>query len=234
MFESERKAEELPPTPGLGRQQLLIEQRQNNERGLSTVLTLERRHVSEEQMHKFAGYAAEIPSAFGLKLNTPATADTPKRFIRALYDATEGYEGDPKLIKAFDTECGGGPDCHVSQVVEGPIQFVALCEHHALPFYGQAYVAYIAHEHIIGISKLTRFVRLFARRFAVQERIGQQIADTLTTLLEPHGVAVYLEARHLCVEMRGGTGNVPCHANDLLAWRIRRKPCSSGRVPGYV
>ncbi len=68
---------------------------------------------------------------------------------------------------------------------------------------GQAHVAYIAHEHIIGISKLTRLVRLFARRFAVQERIGQQIADTLAAVLQPHGVAIYLEARHLCVEMRG-------------------------------
>jgi GTP cyclohydrolase IA len=64
-------------------------------------------------------------------------------------------------------------------------------------------VGYIAHEHIIGISKLTRLVRLFARRFTVQERIGQQIADTLETMLQPHGVAVYLEAHHLCTEMRG-------------------------------
>jgi GTP cyclohydrolase I len=72
-----------------------------------------------------------------------------------------------------------------------------------LPFYGQAYVGYIPHEHIIGISKLTRLVRIFARRFAVQERIGQQIADTLCAVMQPHGVAVYLEAHHLCVEMRG-------------------------------
>src|SRR5437667_9083658 len=67
--------------------------------------------------------------------------------------------------------------------------FFSLCEHHALPFHGHAYVGYIAHEHIIGISKLTRLVRLFAKRFAVQERIGQQIADTLEAMLAPHGVA---------------------------------------------
>jgi GTP cyclohydrolase I len=78
-----------------------------------------------------------------------------------------------------------------------------LCEHHALPFYGRAYIGYIAHEHIIGLSKLTRLVRLYAKRFAVQERIGQQIADTLEMILEPHGVAVYLEAHHLCMQMRG-------------------------------
>jgi GTP cyclohydrolase I len=107
------------------------------------------------------------------------------------------------LIKAFETECRGGPDCRLSQVIEGPIQFYALCEHHALPFYGRAYVGYIAHENIIGISKLTRLVHLFARRFTVQERIGQQIADTLEAMLQPHGVAVYLEAHHLCTQMRG-------------------------------
>jgi GTP cyclohydrolase I len=164
---------------------------------------LHRRHVSEQQRKRFEKYAAEILEACGLDLNTPATRETPHRFIEALLDATEGYEGDPKLLKVFDTECRGGPDCRLSQVIEGPIQFVSLCEHHALPFYGQAYVGYIAHEHIIGISKLARLVQLFARRFSVQERIGQQIADTLNAMLQPHGVAVYLEARHLCMEMRG-------------------------------
>jgi GTP cyclohydrolase IA len=138
-----------------------------------------------------------------MNLNEPATIETPHRFIQALYDATDGYDGDPKLIKVFETECRRGPDCRVSQIVQGPIQFFALCEHHALPFFGQAYVAYIAHEHIIGISKLSRLVQLFARRFAVQERIGQHIADTLNAMLQPHGVAVFMEAYHLCMEMRG-------------------------------
>ncbi|MGD1002245.1 MAG: GTP cyclohydrolase I [Candidatus Brocadiia bacterium] len=174
-----------------------------NAQEIDATLFMQPRRISEEQMRKFEGYAAEILAALGMNLNTPSTAETPHRFLRALYDATEGYEGDPKLIKAFDTECRGGSDCQLSQVVEGPIPFIALCEHHALPFYGQAYVGYIPHEHIIGISKLTRLVRIFARRFAVQERIGQQIADTLKTMMQPHGVAVYLEAHHLCVEMRG-------------------------------
>jgi GTP cyclohydrolase IA len=142
-------------------------------------------------------------SAFGMELDSPATADTPRRFVRALLDATAGYDGDPKLLTVFETECRGGPDCRLSQVIEGPIHFYALCEHHALPFYGRAYVGYIAHEHIIGISKLTRLVRLFARRFTVQERVGQQIADALDEMLAPHGVAVYLEAHHLCTQMRG-------------------------------
>jgi GTP cyclohydrolase IA len=166
-------------------------------------MELQKRPISEDQFRKFEGYAAEIFSTFGLDLTTPATKDTPRRFIRALFDATEGYDGDPKLLRTFTTECHGEPDCHFSQVIEGPIRFFALCEHHALPFFGSAYVGYIAHENIIGISKLTRMVRLFSKRFAVQERIGQQIADTLTSMLHPHGVAVFLEAEHLCVEMRG-------------------------------
>jgi GTP cyclohydrolase I len=170
---------------------------------------LHRRQVSEEQLRKFEGYAAEIFTAFGLDLNTPATRDTPRRFIRALLDVTAGYEGDPKLVKAFETECRGEPDCRMSQVIEGPIQFFSLCEHHALPFFGHAYVGYIACKHIIGISKLTRLVRLFAQRFTVQERMGQQIVDTLQAMLEPHGVAVYLEAHHLCTEMRGVRAVLP-------------------------
>lgn len=166
-------------------------------------MKLYRRQISDEQALKFEGYIAEIFSAYGLDLNTPATRDTPRRFIRALFDATDGYDGDPKLLKVFSTECRGEPDCRLSQVIEGPINFFSLCEHHAFPFFGHAYLGYIAHENIVGISKLTRLVRLFSKRFAVQERIGQQIADALDTMLHPHGVAVYLEAHHLCMEMRG-------------------------------
>jgi GTP cyclohydrolase IA len=166
-------------------------------------VSIQPRLISSEQMRKFESYMAEIFTALGLDLDTAATVDTPGRFMRAMFDATGGYDGDPKLIKVFNTECRGGPDCRLSQVVEGPIPFYALCEHHALPFYGNAYVGYIAHEGIIGISKLTRLVRVYARRFSVQERIGQQIADTLDSLIKPHGVAVYVEAHHMCMQMRG-------------------------------
>jgi GTP cyclohydrolase I len=174
-----------------------------DEQDVRAVMHLHRRSISEEQMRKFEADLSAIFEAFGLDLHTPATERTPQRFLRAMFDATEGYEGDPKLLTVFETECRGGPDCRLSQVVEGPIDFFSLCEHHALPFYGHAYVGYIAHEHIIGISKLTRLVRLFARRFTLQERIGQQIADTLDAMLAPHGIAVYLEAHHLCTQMRG-------------------------------
>lgn len=180
-------------------------------------MELHQRSISREQMQKFAGYMAEIFEAFGLNLNTPGTEETPQRFVEALFDATEGYDGDPKLLKVFDTECRGGPDCRLSQVIEGPIPFYALCEHHALPFFGNAYLGYIAHEHIVGISKLTRLVRLFAKRFAVQERLGEQIVNTLDMMLQPHGVAVYLEAHHLCVAMRGVRETSPL--TRTMFWR---------------
>jgi GTP cyclohydrolase I len=180
-----------------------------DDQDVQVAMNLHHRSISEEQMRKYESDVAAIFEAFGLDLHTPATRDTPRRFLRALFDATEGYDGDPKLLTVFDTECRGGPDCRLSQVIEGPIQFFSLCEHHALPFYGRAYVGYIAHEQIIGISKLTRLVRLFAKRFTVQERVGQQIADTLDAMLQPHGVAVYIEAHHLCTQMRGVRETAP-------------------------
>ena len=181
------------------------------------MLEVQRRHISAQQMQRFEGYMGEIFTAMGMDLETPATVETPQRFLRALFDATAGYDGDPKLLKIFDTECHGGPDCRISQVIEGPIPFFALCEHHALPFHGRAYVGYIAHEHIIGISKLTRLVRLFAQRFTVQERMGRQIAETLTAMLQPHGVAVYIEAHHLCTQMRGVREDSPLTRTSF--WR---------------
>ncbi len=190
-----------------------------DEKEFQDAMSLRRRPVTDEQIRKFEGYAAEILTAFGLDLDTPATRDTPRRYIKALFDITDGYDGDPKLLKVFKTECRGDPDCSLAQIIEGPIQFFSLCEHHALPFFGHAYVGYISHEHIIGISKLTRLVHLYAKRFAVQERLVEQIADTLTGMLEPHGVAVYIEAHHLCVEMRGVREVIPMTRNTI--WRGR-------------
>jgi len=184
---------------------------------LQDALKLRTRQISAETIDKFEGYAAEIFSTFGMDLNSPSTKDTPRRFIKALFEATEGYDGDPKLLKIFKTECRGDPDCLLSQAIEGPIHFFSFCEHHVFPFYGVAYVGYIAHENIIGLSKLTRMVRLFAKRFTVQERIGQQIANTLDTMMHPHGVAVYLEAHHLCMEMRGVRETAPITRTTV--WR---------------
>jgi GTP cyclohydrolase I len=175
------------------------------------------RLLSGQQLKQYESYLAEIFTALGLDLNTPGTRATPRRHLQALIDSTNGYDGDPKLVTVFPTECHGGSDCRLSQVIEGPIPFFALCEHHALPFHGQAYVGYIAHENIIGISKLTRLVRLYAKRFTVQERMGRQIADTLENMLQPHGVAVYVEAHHLCTQMRGVRELLPLTCTSF--WR---------------
>ncbi len=161
------------------------------------------RNLTDADWARFEGYMSEILKAMGMPLDTAGTARTPSRYLEAIFESTEGYEGDAKLVTAFPTECHGGPDCEISQVVEGPIPFYALCEHHVFPFFGHAYVGYVAHEHIIGISKLTRMVRLFARRFTVQERIGREVTEALSRILQAHGVAVYLEASHLCTQMRG-------------------------------
>lgn len=161
------------------------------------------RQLSPAEWGRYEGYAAEILTSFGLDVSTPGTRDTPRRFLRAIFDATEGYDGDPKLLTAFPTECRGGANCELAQVVEGPIPFVGVCEHHVLPFVGRAWIGYIAHDQIIGISKLTRLVRVLTRRFGVQERMTHEIADALEAMVGAHGTAVLLEAHHLCTQMRG-------------------------------
>src|SRR5438876_1045993 len=199
---------------------------------VDAAMHLRPRQFSLEQVNRFESYIAEMLTAIGMDLDSPATVDTPRRFLRALIDATDGYERDPKLLRVFETECRGGPDCRTSQVIEGPVHLFSMCEHHALPFFGHAYVGYIAHEHIIGISKLTRLVRLFAQRFSVQERIGQQIADTLVTMLAPHGVAIYLEAQHLCTQMRGVRESSPLTRTTF--WRGEYEASPALRSEFYV
>jgi GTP cyclohydrolase I len=161
------------------------------------------RVIDAERRTRLEWHAAELLSSLGLDLSTSSTVDTPRRFVDALLEATDGYEGDEKLLTAFPTECHGGTSCELAQIVEGPIPFHSLCEHHAMPFFGRAWIGYVAHERIIGISKLTRLVRVVTRRFGVQERMTHQLATSLERLLDAHGVAVYLEADHLCTQMRG-------------------------------
>lgn len=163
----------------------------------------ERRVFERSEREHYERSLGEILAALGMDLDTPGTIETPRRLLQALIDATAGYDGDDKLLTAFPTERPREVDGGRNQIVEGPIAFHALCEHHALPFYGTAHIAYIAGDEILGISKLTRLVRLYARRFTVQERLGEQIADTLDDLVRPRGVAVRLEAAHLCTQMRG-------------------------------
>lgn len=164
---------------------------------------VEPRRIERGDWLRYEGYMREIFGAMGMDLDSDATKRSPERFLKALYDSTAGYEGDPKLMTAFPTECRCDADCMLAQIIEGPISFYALCEHHSLPFHGFAHIAYIAHERILGLSKLSRLVRLFARRFTVQERLAEEIADGLRELAGARGVAVRLEAAHMCTAMRG-------------------------------
>jgi GTP cyclohydrolase IA len=124
---------------------------------------------------------------------------TPSRVARALAYLTRGYEQDPRAVinGALFTEP------YSEMIVVRDIDFFSLCEHHILPFFGQAHVAYIPRERIVGISKIARLVEVFARRLQVQERMTTQIAATVQEQLDPLGVGVVLEGEHLCMRMRG-------------------------------
>ena len=162
-----------------------------------------RQPLTEEERTRFEGYASEIFSRMGLDCDSPGGRDTPRRWVTALWDMTEGYDGDPKLSTLFPVECPICPPEEKTHVVEGPIRFTGLCEHHVLPIRGSAWVGYLASEHLIGISKLTRITRLYSKRFTSQERLCHDIANELTGDVNPRGVAVYIEAEHFCTQARG-------------------------------
>ena len=126
-------------------------------------------------------------------------ARTPERVARALTFLTRGYDEDPRRVinGALFTED------YSEMIVLKDIDFYSLCEHHILPFFGKAHVAYLPDRHIVGLSKLARLVEVFARRLQVQERMTSQIANTIAEQLTPLGVGVVLEAEHLCMRMRG-------------------------------
>jgi GTP cyclohydrolase IA len=124
---------------------------------------------------------------------------TPLRTEKALTYLTSGYSADLNAIvngALFDVE-------YDEMVIVKDIEFFSLCEHHLLPFYGKAHVAYLPGRKVIGLSKLPRIVDVFARRLQVQERMTQQIAETIQDVLKPKGVGVICEARHFCMMMRG-------------------------------
>ncbi len=162
-----------------------------------------REQLTPEERKRFESYVAEIFSRLGMDLNQIGTRNTPTRWLTALWDMTEGYDGDPKLGAAFPVECPRCPEAEKTHVTEGPILFTGLCEHHVLPIQGHAWVGYLAANELIGISKLTRIVRLYAKRFTIQERIAHQVADQLTKEIHPRGVGVYIEAEHFCTQARG-------------------------------
>lgn len=180
----------------------------------------ERLPLTEEEKKKFEAYIAEIFHRAGLEKDTAGTKETPKRWLKALFDITAGYQRDPKIGTKFPAECRECAEHELEQIVEGPIPFVALCEHHVLPFYGQIWIGIVRstkHGEVLGLSKFTRIARQYARRFTLQERIAQEIATHVMKSVAPVGVAVAISSDHMCIKSRGVSDANP-HTNTFL-WR---------------
>lgn len=124
---------------------------------------------------------------------------TPERAAKAMQFLTQGYHQDPvEILKSAMFK-----ESYNEMVIVKDIELYSLCEHHMLPFFGKAHIAYIPNGHIVGLSKLPRVVDVFARRLQVQERLTEQILDCINDTLKPQGVAVVIEASHMCMMMRG-------------------------------
>jgi len=160
----------------------------NEEKALTGTAPVELRNLVEQILVSLG----EDPSREGL-LRTPERVDQSLRFL------TKGY------LENVDEVLNGALFSvkYDEMVVVRDIDFFSLCEHHLLPFYGKCHVAYIPHERVVGLSKVPRLVEVFSRRLQVQERLTVQIAETLMDKLNPQGVAIVVEARHLCMMMRG-------------------------------
>lgn len=147
----------------------------------------------EDTIRKILEYMGEDPDREGL-------SKTPYRVARAFKYLAKGYAQDPRAVigQAIFTE-----EDYQEMVLVRDIDFYSLCEHHILPFFGRANVAYIPRHHIVGLSKIPRLVEVFSRRLQVQERLTTQIANTIMEELDPLGVGVIIRAEHLCMRMRG-------------------------------
>jgi GTP cyclohydrolase I len=151
-----------------------------------------------------SGYSTEdLYTELITRLGEDPTRDgllkTPQRTEQAMTFLTKGYQEDPEKIlhgALFDVD-------YDEMVIVRDIEVFSLCEHHMLPFFGKVHVAYIPNGRVIGLSKIPRLVELFSRRLQIQERLTTQIAETIQKVIEPQGVGVVIEARHLCMMMRG-------------------------------
>ena len=152
-----------------------------------------------ERIEKLAGHYREILTLLGEDPEREGLLKSPERIAKAMAFLTRGYTQDPHEIlrsAMFKEE-------YKQMVLVKDIQLYSLCEHHMLPFYGKAHVAYIPNGQITGLSKVARVVECYARRLQVQERLTVQIRDCIQEALNPMGVAVVIEASHMCMQMRG-------------------------------
>jgi GTP cyclohydrolase IA len=148
---------------------------------------------------KIQAAVGDILSAVGEDPTREGLLRTPDRIARMYAELLDGYQMDPTALindALFQAE-------YDEMIVVSNIEFSSLCEHHLLPFVGHAHVAYVPREKIIGLSKIPRVVDMFARRLQVQERLTRQVADFLAETIEPQGVAVVMEAVHMCASIRG-------------------------------
>ena len=148
---------------------------------------------------KIANGISIMLDAVGDGVDVQGTADTPLRVANMYDELLSGYKTDPVALlngAMFDVK-------YDEMVVVKNIDFYSLCEHHLLPFYGKVHVGYLPKSKVVGLSKIPRLVEMFARRLQVQERMTQEIATLMNELIEPIGVGVVIEAKHLCLAMRG-------------------------------
>jgi GTP cyclohydrolase I len=165
----------------------------------------------------------EILKALGEDITRNGLEKTPERAAKAMHFLTQGYEMDANAIlqgALFDEN-------HNQMVIVKDIELYSLCEHHMLPFYGRAHIAYIPNGKIVGLSKLARVVDVFARRLQVQERLTIQIRDALQQALNPLGVAVVIEAKHLCMMMRGVSKQNSTTTTSAFTGEFEKQPTRS-------
>ena len=155
--------------------------------------------MSDNYNKELAGNIKSVLSEIGENPEREGLLKTPERVAKLMEFFTNGHEKDPAAI----LKSAMFAENYSQMVLVKDIELYSLCEHHLLPFFGKAHVAYIPNGHIVGFSKIPRIVDVFARRLQVQERLTDEIKDCLQDTLNPKGVAVVIEAQHLCMQMRG-------------------------------
>ena len=156
-------------------------------------------HYDEESLNKISSDYLDILKEVGEQPNREGLLKTPLRAAKAMQYLTHGYDLDPSAI----LRSAMFKEDYKQMVIVKDIEVYSLCEHHLLPFFGKAHIAYIPNGYIVGLSKIPRIVDAFARRLQVQERLTTEIRDCIQDTLKPIGVAVVIECSHLCMQMRG-------------------------------